>query len=203
MKTRLLATVAALGALAASGTAQAQIKLGAILSISGPGAAMGVGYKGAFDLFPTEIAGQKVEYIIRDDATDASTGYTIAQKMISRGPCRRLHRPVADRHRRRGGTARQSGEGADARHGALRIRPAEAALHLQRRAAAVADGHRRVQVHAAARREGHRLHRLLRWLGRSGPRRHQAVRRRPTASRSSPTNAMPAPTPPARRRRSS
>ena len=83
MKTRLLATVAALGALAASGTAQAQIKLGAILSISGPGAAMGVGYKGAFDLFPTEIAGQKVEYIIRDDATDASTGYTIAQKMIS------------------------------------------------------------------------------------------------------------------------
>jgi len=83
MKTRLLATVAALGALAASGAAQAQIKLGAILSISGPGAAMGVGYKGAFDLFPTEIAGQKVEYIIRDDATDASTGYTIAQKMIS------------------------------------------------------------------------------------------------------------------------
>jgi branched-chain amino acid transport system substrate-binding protein len=44
---------------------------------------MGVGYKGAFDLFPTEIAGQKVEYIIRDDATDASTAYTIAQKMIS------------------------------------------------------------------------------------------------------------------------
>ena len=83
MKTRLLATVAALGVLAVSGTAQAQIKLGAILSISGPGAAMGVGYKGAFDLFPTEIAGQKVEYIIRDDATDASTGYTIAQKMIS------------------------------------------------------------------------------------------------------------------------
>lgn len=83
MKTRLLATVAAFGMLAAAGTAQAQIKLGAILSISGPGAAMGVGYKGAFDLFPTEIAGQKVQYIIRDDATDASTGYTIAQRLIS------------------------------------------------------------------------------------------------------------------------
>ncbi len=83
MRTRLVAAVAALGALAAAGTAQAQIKLGAILSISGPGAAMGVGYKGAFDLFPTEIAGQKVEYIIRDDATDASTGYTIAQRLIS------------------------------------------------------------------------------------------------------------------------
>jgi branched-chain amino acid transport system substrate-binding protein len=70
MKAALLATAMALGLTA---SAQAQIKIGAILSISGPAAAMGVGYKGAFDLFPTEIAGQKVEYIIRDDATDAST----------------------------------------------------------------------------------------------------------------------------------
>ena len=83
MKTYLSAALAATAMLAASASAQAQIKIGAILSISGPAAAMGVGYKGAFDLFPTEIAGQKVEYIIRDDATDASTAYTIAQKMIS------------------------------------------------------------------------------------------------------------------------
>jgi branched-chain amino acid transport system substrate-binding protein len=81
MKTRLLAAMALFCLLA--GAAQAQIKIGAILSISGPGAAMGVGYKGAFDLFPSEIAGQKVEYIVRDDATDASTAYTIAQKMIT------------------------------------------------------------------------------------------------------------------------
>lgn len=80
MKAALLGTALAL---ALTASAQAQIKIGAILSISGPGAAMGVGYKGAFDLFPREIAGQKVEYIIRDDATDASTGYTIAQKMIN------------------------------------------------------------------------------------------------------------------------
>jgi branched-chain amino acid transport system substrate-binding protein len=83
MKMRLMAAVAAAGMLVATGAAQAQIKLGVILSISGPGAAMGVGYKGAFALLPDEIAGQKVEYIIRDDATDASTGYAIAQKMIS------------------------------------------------------------------------------------------------------------------------
>jgi branched-chain amino acid transport system substrate-binding protein len=83
MKARIFAAAAALGMVAAAATAQAQIKLGAILSISGPGAAMGVGYKGAFDFFPKEIDGQKIEYIIRDDATDASTGYTIAQKMIS------------------------------------------------------------------------------------------------------------------------
>ncbi len=82
MKIRLM-TAVAVATLAATSAVQAQIKLGAILSISGPGAAMGVGYKGAFELFPSEIAGQKVEYIIRDDATDASTGYTVAQKMIS------------------------------------------------------------------------------------------------------------------------
>jgi branched-chain amino acid transport system substrate-binding protein len=83
MKMRLMAATAVAVMLAATGAAQAQIKLGVILSISGPGAAMGVGYKGAFALLPDEIAGQKVEYVIRDDATDASTGYAIAQKMIS------------------------------------------------------------------------------------------------------------------------
>jgi len=83
MKARLFAAAAVAGLLGVSAQAQAQIKFGAILSISGPGAAMGVGYKGAFDLFPKEIAGQSVEYIVRDDATDANTGYTVAQKMIS------------------------------------------------------------------------------------------------------------------------
>ncbi|MGA3403922.1 MAG: ABC transporter substrate-binding protein [Acetobacteraceae bacterium] len=83
MKARLVAAVTAMVILGASAAAQAQIKIGAIISISGPAAAMGVGYKAAFDLFPSEIAGQKVEYIIRDDATDANTAFTIAQKMIS------------------------------------------------------------------------------------------------------------------------
>jgi branched-chain amino acid transport system substrate-binding protein len=83
MKARLFAATVVAGILGVSVAAPAQIRIGAILSISGPGAAMGVGYKGAFDFFPSEIAGQKVEYIIRDDATDASTAFTIAQKMIS------------------------------------------------------------------------------------------------------------------------
>jgi branched-chain amino acid transport system substrate-binding protein len=83
MKARLFAAATAMGMIGASAGAQAQIKIGAILSISGPAAAMGVGYKAAFDFFPNEIAGQKVEYIVRDDATDANTAFTIAQKMIS------------------------------------------------------------------------------------------------------------------------
>ena len=83
MKSRLFAVALATGMFGVSAGADAQIKIGAILSISGPAAAMGVGYKGAFDFFPSEIAGQKVEYIVRDDATDANTAFTIAQKMIS------------------------------------------------------------------------------------------------------------------------
>src|SRR5271169_2623890 len=83
MKTRLFVAAMAAGVIGLSATTQAQIKIGAILSISGPAAAMGVGYKGAFDFRSSEIAGQKVEYIIRDDATDANTAFTIAQKMIS------------------------------------------------------------------------------------------------------------------------
>jgi branched-chain amino acid transport system substrate-binding protein len=83
MKAGFVAAAVAVGLFGASAAARAQIKIGAIVSISGPGAAMGVGYKGAFDFFPSEIAGQHVEYIVRDDATDASTAFTIAQRMIS------------------------------------------------------------------------------------------------------------------------
>jgi len=62
MKARLFAAAAMAGLLGVATHAHAQIKLGAILSISGPGAAMGVGYKGAFEFFPKEIGGQKIEY---------------------------------------------------------------------------------------------------------------------------------------------
>ena len=62
--------------------ASAQIKIGAIISITGPTAALGVGYSNAFATFPTEIDGKSVTYIIRDDAADASQAVTIAQRMI-------------------------------------------------------------------------------------------------------------------------
>jgi branched-chain amino acid transport system substrate-binding protein len=62
--------------------ASAQIKIGAIISITGPTAALGVGYKNAFATFPSEIGGKSVTYIIRDDASDASAAVSIAQRMI-------------------------------------------------------------------------------------------------------------------------
>ena len=65
-----------------STAASAQIKIGAIISITGPTAALGVGYRNAFATFPSEIDGKSVTYIIRDDAADASQAVTIAQRMI-------------------------------------------------------------------------------------------------------------------------
>ncbi len=52
------------------------------MSITGPTAAMGAGYKNAFATFPTEIDGKSVTYIIRDDGGDASQAVSIAQRMI-------------------------------------------------------------------------------------------------------------------------
>jgi branched-chain amino acid transport system substrate-binding protein len=67
----------------AAGAARADITIGAILSITGPTAAQGVGYKGAFALMPSEIAGQKITYVIRDDGGDPTAAVTIARKMIA------------------------------------------------------------------------------------------------------------------------
>ena len=63
--------------------ARAQIKIGAILSITGPQAAQGAGYKNAFELLPTEIAGQKVTYLVRDDGGDPTAAANIARKLIT------------------------------------------------------------------------------------------------------------------------
>lgn len=83
MSLRLPAILAALSLVLAAPAAQAQVRIGVILSISGPGAAMGVGYKDAFDFLPKEVAGRKIDYIIRDDGTDAENAYKIAERLIN------------------------------------------------------------------------------------------------------------------------
>ncbi len=82
---RRLTCVLMMGGILASGapSARAEIRIGAILSITGPTAAQGVGYKNAFELMPQEIAGQKVSYLIRDDGGDPTTAVTIARKLIA------------------------------------------------------------------------------------------------------------------------
>ncbi|MBC7575424.1 MAG: ABC transporter substrate-binding protein [Herminiimonas sp.] len=64
-------------------TAQAQIKVGVTVSATGPAASLGIPEKNTFALLPKEIAGQKVEYIILDDASDTTTAVKNARKLVS------------------------------------------------------------------------------------------------------------------------
>ena len=71
-------------ALAASyGSAFAQIKVGVSVSATGPAASLGIPEKNTFALLPKEIAGQKVQYIVLDDATDSTTAVKNARKLVS------------------------------------------------------------------------------------------------------------------------
>lgn len=59
----------------------AQIKIGVTISTTGPAAAIGIPSKNAMLLWPKEIAGQKVEYIILDDASDVSNATRNMRKL--------------------------------------------------------------------------------------------------------------------------
>lgn len=51
-------------------SAFADVNVGVSLSMTGPGASLGIPTQNAFKLFPKEIKGQKINYIILDDASD-------------------------------------------------------------------------------------------------------------------------------------
>jgi branched-chain amino acid transport system substrate-binding protein len=63
--------------------AHAQIKIGVTVSSTGPAASLGIPEKNAIALFPKEIAGKKVEYLILDDASDTNMTVTNTRKLIS------------------------------------------------------------------------------------------------------------------------
>jgi len=79
------APAAALGlatGIAPAAHAQAEIKIGVIASTTGPGASLGIPYRNVYANMPGEIAGQKMKYVILDDASDPSTTVKNARKLI-------------------------------------------------------------------------------------------------------------------------
>ncbi len=64
-------------------SAVADINIGVTLSATGPAASLGIPEKNSFSLLPTSIAGQKLNYIILDDASDTTTAVKNARKLIS------------------------------------------------------------------------------------------------------------------------
>lgn len=81
MLCRKLSSLALL--LLASTVALADIRIGVIASSTGPTAVVGIPQKNTVALLPTEIGGQKVEYIVLDDASDPTNAVTGVKKLIS------------------------------------------------------------------------------------------------------------------------
>lgn len=66
-----------------SSFALADIRIGVIASSTGPTAVVGIPQKNTVALLPTEIGGQKVDYIVLDDASDPTNAVTSVKKLIS------------------------------------------------------------------------------------------------------------------------
>lgn len=66
-----------------SATAMADINVGVSVSATGPAASLGIPEKNTFALLPTTIGGEKVNYIILDDATDPTAATKNIKKLIS------------------------------------------------------------------------------------------------------------------------
>lgn len=70
-------------ALALPLAASAQIKVGVTVSSTGPAASLGIPERNTVSLLPTEVAGQKIEYIVLDDATDTTIAVRNMRKMVT------------------------------------------------------------------------------------------------------------------------
>jgi len=77
-----LVSALALG-VAVAAPAWADINVGVTLSATGPAASLGIPEKNTFELLPTTIAGEKVNWIILDDGSDTTKAVTNTRKLIS------------------------------------------------------------------------------------------------------------------------
>lgn len=80
---QIMAGISMLAVMAAATVAQADITIGVNLSSTGPAASLGMAEKNAVTIGPATIAGQKVNYVIYDDATDTTTAVQNVKRLIS------------------------------------------------------------------------------------------------------------------------
>lgn len=78
-----LSVLAGAVALALPLMASAQIKVGITIASTGPAASLGIPERNTVSLLPTEIEGQKVEYIVLDDGTDTTVAVRNMRKLIT------------------------------------------------------------------------------------------------------------------------
>ena len=68
--------------LVAAGAVSAQVKVGIIVSATGPAASLGIPQQNTASLLPKEVAGKKISYIVLDDASDTTTAVKDMHKLI-------------------------------------------------------------------------------------------------------------------------
>ena len=86
MKSRHTLSALAVAVLAATGltaVARADVTVGVTLSATGPAASLGIPEKNTFEILPTTIAGEKINWIILDDASDTTKAVTNTRKLIT------------------------------------------------------------------------------------------------------------------------
>ncbi len=77
-KTLLVALLAGV-----AGSAFADINVGVVVSATGPAASLGIPEKNTFALMPTSIGGEKINFIILDDASDTTTAVKNTRKLLT------------------------------------------------------------------------------------------------------------------------
>jgi branched-chain amino acid transport system substrate-binding protein len=78
---KIFVTLAATAALVMP--ARAEVKIGVIVSATGPAASVGVTQQRTVPILPQKLGGQDVRYILLDDVSDASMAVTNARKLIT------------------------------------------------------------------------------------------------------------------------
>ena len=73
----------AIAAALATTAALADITVGVTVSATGPAASLGIPEKNTFALVPATVAGQKINYVILDDASDTTTAVKNARKFVT------------------------------------------------------------------------------------------------------------------------
>lgn len=77
-----LSVLAGAMALALPLAAVAQVKVGITIASTGSAASLGIPQRNTVSLLPTSVAGQKIEYIVLDDATDPAVAVRNMRKLI-------------------------------------------------------------------------------------------------------------------------
>jgi branched-chain amino acid transport system substrate-binding protein len=80
---RTLSALCAAIAMACSALAAADINIGVTLSATGPAASLGIPEKNTIELLPATLGGEKVNWIVLDDASDTTRAVTNTRKFIS------------------------------------------------------------------------------------------------------------------------